>query len=80
MSEILVVYYSRAGNTEKFAKAIAEGVREGGGYPTLKSVDGVDVKELPEYDGIIASSPAYYGTMAINLKKLFDNPVGARKK
>ena len=80
MSEILIVYYSRAGSTEKLAGAIAEGVREGKGNPTLKSVDEVDVNELPEYDGIIAGSPVYYGTMAAELKKFFDESVVVRKK
>ncbi len=80
MSDILVVYYSRAGNTEKLAKAVAEGVREGRGNPTVKSVDEVDVSELPEYDGIIAGSPVYFGMMAAELKKFFDESVVVRKK
>jgi len=80
MSEILVVYYSRSGNTEKLAKAVAEGVREGGGNPTLKKVDEVDINKLPEFDGIIAGSPVYFGTMASELKKFFDDSVVVRKK
>lgn len=80
MSEILVVYYSRAGNTEKLAKAVAEGVREGGGNPTLKKVEEVDINELPNFDGIIAGSPVYFGTMAAELKKFFDESVVVRKK
>ncbi len=80
MSEILIVYYSRSGNTEKLAKAVAEGVREGGGNPTLKKVDEVDISELPEFDGIIAGSPVYFGTMAAELKKFFDESVVVRRK
>ncbi len=80
MSNILVVYYSRAGNTEKLAKAVADGVREGGGDPTLKSVDEVEINKLPDYDGIIAGSPVYFGTMAAELKKFFDESVVVRKK
>ncbi len=80
MSQILIVYYSRSGNTEKLAKALAEGVREGGGTPTLKSVDDVDIHELPDYDGIIAGSPVYYGMMAAELKKFFDESVIVRRK
>ncbi len=80
MSQILIVYYSRSGNTEKLAKAVAEGVREGGGTPTLKSVDDVDIHELPDYDGIIAGSPVYYGGMAAELKKFFDESVIVRRK
>lgn len=80
MSKILIVYYSRAGNTEKLAKAVAEGVQEGGGDPTLKRVDEVDINELPEFDGIIAGSPVYFGTMAAELKKFFDESIVVRKK
>ncbi len=80
MPEILIVYYSRAGNTEKLAKAIAQGVREGGGNPTLKTVDEVDINELPEFDGIIAGSPVYFGIMAAELKKFFENTVTVRRK
>lgn len=80
MSNILIVYYSRGGNTEKLAEAIAEGVDEGGGNSTLKAVEDVEIKDLPEFDGIIAGSPVYYGTMASELKKFFDESVVVRKK
>jgi len=80
MTEILVVYYSKSGNTEKLAKAVAEGVKDGGGNPTLKNLDEVEVTELPEYDGIIAGSPVYFGTMAADMKKFFDRSIVVRKK
>jgi len=80
MSEILIVYYSRSGSTEKLAKAVAEGVKEGKGNPTLKKVDEIDVNELPDYDGIIAGSPVYFGTMAAELKKFFEESVVVRRK
>ncbi len=80
MSEILIIYYSRSGSTEKLAKAVAEGVKEGKGNPTLKKVDEIDVNELPNFDGIIAGSPVYYGSMAAELKKFFDESVVVRRK
>lgn len=80
MSEILIVYYSKGGNTEKLAKAVAEGVREGKGNPTLKPVGEVDINKLPEFDGIIAGSPVYFGTMAAELKKFFEESVVVRRK
>lgn len=80
MSEILIVYYSKTGNTEKLAKAVAEGVREGKGNPTLRYVDKVKMDELPGYDGIIAGSPVYFGSMAAELKKFFDESISVRKK
>jgi len=80
MSEILIVYYSRSGNTGKLAKAVAEGVSEAGGHPTVKSVEEIDINTLPDYDGIIAGSPVYFGTMAADLKKFFEESVAVRKK
>lgn len=80
MSEIIIVYYSRAGNTEILAKAIAKGVREGGANPTIKSAEDVDVNTLPDFDGIIAGSPVYFGSMAAELKKVFDDSVVVRTK
>ncbi len=47
-------------------------MHEGGGNPTLNTVDEVDMNKLPEYDGIIAGSPVYSGMMAAELKKFFD--------
>lgn len=80
MPEILVVYYSRGGSTEKLAGAVAEGVHSGGGNPTVRKVEDVDIHELPKYDGIIAGSPVYFGTMASEMKKFFDESVVVRIK
>lgn len=80
MSNILIVYYTKSGNTEKLARAIAEGVAEAKGNPTLKKVGEIDIKEVPNYDGIIAGSPVYFGTMAAELKKFFDETIAIRKK
>jgi len=75
MAKVLVVYYSRSGNTEKMAKFIAEGVKSEGVEVVVKSVEETDVDELLQYDGIVAGSPTYYGSMAWELKKLFDDSV-----
>ncbi len=80
MSKILIVYYSRAGNTKKLAEAIAQGVLEGKGIPEIKSVIDIDISDVPEYDGIIAGSPVYYGSMAAELKRFFDESVVIRRK
>ena len=79
--QVLVLYYSKGGNTRKLAESIAEGVA---------SVDGVqavvrNTKEVTKDDfvnaaGIIAGSPVYFGIMAADLKRVFDDFVGVRKK
>jgi len=75
MAKILVIYYSRSGNTEKMAKLIAEGIQAEGVDVVVKRVQEAGVDELLEYDGIVAGSPTYYGSMAWELKKLFDESV-----
>jgi len=71
----LIVYYSRSGNTEKMAKLIEEGVKAGGVEVVTKRVEDTSAEELLDYDGIVAGSPTYYGSMAWELKKLFDESV-----
>jgi flavorubredoxin len=71
MPRILIFYYSRTGNTEKMAKAIAEGA---------KSAENVEVElnyyveadELAKFDAILVGAPTYHHEMPIDLKKLFE--------
>jgi len=75
MAKVLVVYYSRTGNTEKMAQLIAEGAASAGAAVDLRPVEGMKPEELLNYDAIVAGSPTYYGTMAYELKRLFDESV-----
>ncbi len=75
MHKVLVIYYSRSGNTRKMAELIAEGVKKEGVSAAVKDVKDVDAGEMPAYDGIVVGSPTYYGTMAAEIKKLFDDSV-----
>ena len=75
MSKILIVYYSRTGNTEKMAEEIVKGAKKEKIAVTLKRVEEVKVDDLLNYDGIIIGSPTYYGTMAAQIKKLLDDSV-----
>jgi NAD(P)H dehydrogenase (quinone) len=75
MAKVLITYYSRTGNTERMAKLIEEGIKAGGVEVVTKRVQDTTVDELTEYDGIIAGSPTYYGSMAWELKKLLDESV-----
>jgi flavorubredoxin len=71
MPKILVLYYSRTGNTEKMANAVAEGA---------KAVSGVDVElsyyvnpeTLGEFDAIIIGAPTYHHEMPLDMKMLFE--------
>lgn len=73
--KILVGYYSRSGNTKKMAEAITRGVKEEGVTCELKDVSQIKVDDLLGYEGMIFGSPTYYGQMAAELKKLFDDSV-----
>ena len=75
MSGILVLYHSRTGNTEKMAKAVAEGVKEFGLDVSLARAAGFKVELLKDFAGLAVGSPTYYGTMAFEVKKVFDESV-----
>jgi NAD(P)H dehydrogenase (quinone) len=78
---VLILYYSKGGNTRKLAEAVAEGAGQ---------VDGIEVMlchtrdvtrdDFEDAGGVIAGSPVYFGTMAAQLKQVLDDFVGARRK
>lgn len=75
MSSVLIVYYSRTGNTEKMANAIEKAIKDDGINVVKKKVEEIHVDELLKYDGIIIGTPCYYGTMAWQIKKFHDESV-----
>jgi NAD(P)H dehydrogenase (quinone) len=79
--EVLVLYYSRSGNTQKMAEEIAKGVQQVEGVKcVMKSAQQVTNDDLVAAQGIIAGSPVYYGSMAAELKMVFDKSVGVRRQ
>ena len=79
--QVLVMYYSKTGHTKKLAEEIAKGAAEVGGVTAVvKSVAQVTKDDFVSADGIIAGSPVYFGTMAAELKAVFDQFVGVRRK
>ena len=78
---ILVLYYSKGGNTRKRAEAIARGVDSvDGAEAVVKHTEAVTREDFLSTGGIIAGSPVYFGIMAAELKKVFDDFVGLRKR
>ncbi len=75
MAKILIIYYSKTGNTEEMAKAVGEGVKEERVEVEVKRVEDTKVEDLLEADGIIIGSPTYYGGMAAPIKELLDGSV-----
>jgi flavorubredoxin len=71
MPKILILYYSRTGNTQKIAEAVAEGAK------TIPNVE-VELKyhitpeELADFDAIAVGIPTYHHDMTVDIKKLFE--------
>ncbi len=79
--QILILYFSKGGNTRRLAEYIAEGVNSvEGATAVLKNTEQVTKEDFLISDGIIAGSPVYFGVMAAELKKIFDDYVSIRKK
>lgn len=71
---IVIIYDSKSGNTQKMAEAIAKGA--------LKEADSVVVKKigesfpltiLAESDGVIFGSPVYYADVTRDMKDFLDH-------
>ncbi len=79
--QILILYYSKGGNTRKVAEQIAEGVESISGVKALlKSTQEVRKEDFVDSAGLIAGSPVYFGSMAWDLKRVFDEYVVIRRK
>jgi flavorubredoxin len=72
MSKILVLYYSRTGNTEKMANAIAEGAKSAGNVEVELNYY-IDAEELDKFDAILVGAPTYHHGMPVDVKKLFED-------
>jgi len=71
MKKILVLYYSRTGNTEKMANAVAEGAK------SISDVEvelkyHVDAESLDSYDAVLVGSPTYHHDVPVDFKNLFE--------
>jgi flavorubredoxin len=71
MLKLLVLYYSRTGNTEKMASAVVEGAR------TVQEIE-VELKyhttpeELANFGAIAVGIPTYHHDMGSDVKTLFE--------
>ncbi len=79
--QILVLYYSKSGNTRKLAEAVAQGVDSvDGAQAVIKSTAEVTKEDFLNCSGVIAGSPVYFGVMAADLKKIIEEFISLRKK
>lgn len=76
MTKALVIYHSQEhGNTEKMAKAVAEGLKEAGCNYLLFNTneDRFDIPSLSHFDCIAIGSPNYFSYIAGGLKTFLDD-------
>ncbi len=71
MKKLLVLYYSRSGNTENMAKALAEGAKSVPDLAVELSFH-VDASDLNSYDAIAVGAPTYRKDIPVEFKNLFD--------
>jgi NAD(P)H dehydrogenase (quinone) len=73
-TNVLVVYHSVTGNTEKMAQGVADGAKSvAGTNVVLKKVSEVATDDLLAADGVIVGSPVYFASMSGEVKTFFDN-------
>jgi NAD(P)H dehydrogenase (quinone) len=78
--QVLIVYYSKGGNTKKLGEHIARGVESAGVKAVMRSTQEVTKDDFSGSAGIIAGSPVYFGVMAADLKRVFDEFISLRRK
>lgn len=73
MNQILIIYASDYGNTEKMALAVAEGVGTVAGAQALvKKAEEVTAEDMTASAGVVVGSPVHMGCMDWRVKKFID--------
>ena len=73
MTTLLIIYASDYGNTEKMAKAVAEGVDSvSGAQSVLKKAEDVTADDFTSSDGVLLGTPVHMGGVDWRLKKMID--------
>ncbi len=66
------MYYSMFGNTEKIAKALAQGLQDSGVDAEFVRVDAVKIDELSGYDLLIVGSPVHAWNVSKPIKEFLE--------
>ncbi|MFW9937800.1 MAG: flavodoxin family protein [Candidatus Thorarchaeota archaeon] len=71
--KVLIVYYTKYGNTEKVANLIAEGIKSTeGNEVVVKNVKDVNLKKDDSYDLLLIGSPNHFGRHVGSVKKFIN--------
>jgi len=68
MSEAIIIYETRTGNTQIIAKAIQEGMKEAGIEVLSKRTAEVTADELADIDAVILGAPTYHHDLISPMK------------
>jgi len=66
--KIVIIYDSKTGNTEKMAKAIAEGASEVAEVELKKIGEAFPLTVMADADGVVFGSPVYYADISNEMK------------
>ena len=76
MTNVLIIYTSMFGNTEKLGQSVAEGAKAVGGTTvTLRSADEATLDEVRNCDALILGSPVHMGMLDWRIKRFIDTHV-----
>lgn len=71
--KILIIYHSQTGNTERMARAVADGAESVEGADViLKRVGDATLQDLLSCQGLVIGTPENFGYMAGMVKDFFD--------
>ena len=80
-ADVLIIFHSQTGNTERLAKAVARGVDEtANARAYLKWAADTLAQDLRNCSAVVICSPEYFGYMAGAVKDFFDSSVRARSR
>jgi multimeric flavodoxin WrbA len=75
LPNLLIVYYSQTGKTEKMASSIASGAAKEGVNTILKKVADCTLNDLALADGLVVGSPTHYSNIAWQMKRFMDETI-----
>lgn len=75
MSRVLIIYYSKTGNTKGMAQVIEKELKEENIEVESKPIEYAKIEDMLDFDAILIGSPTYYGSMAGVIKQFFDDSV-----
>jgi multimeric flavodoxin WrbA len=71
--KMVVIYDSKTGNTEKMAKALAEGASEHAEVVVKKIGEAFPLTIMADADGVIFGSPVYYADISNGMKDFLEH-------